>query len=89
MSIKPTNPTRLPPPTRDDVIHLAGDVDDDVVTAILGTGATYVEVEEAVKWALGNAEELPKQARRLSPAAEAVYGILASDPAFLGDDSER
>ena len=71
------------PLTHDDVIRLVGDVDDAVGTAILATGATYVDVEEAVKWATGDAEQLGKSGRGLSPAAEAVLDILMADPAYL------
>jgi len=75
--------------SRDDVIHLVGDVDDVVVTAILATGATYGEIEEARKWAAGDAADLAKQGRTLSPAAEAVYDILAADPGLLDPETER
>ena len=75
--------------THDDVIHLVGDVEDVVVTAILATGALYGEIEEAQKRAAGDAADLAKQGRTLSPAAEAVYDILTSDPAFLDPDTER
>lgn len=81
--------TTRPLLTRDDIIHLVGDADDALVTAIIQTGATYVEVEEAVKWASGDAEDLGKEEREFSLAAEAVYDILASDPAFLGVDRDR
>jgi hypothetical protein len=37
-------------PSRQDILHLMGEVDDAVVTAILTTGASYVEIEEAVNW---------------------------------------
>jgi len=64
------------------VVRLAGDLDDIVVAAILGTGATYVEIEEAVKWATGDAEDLGKSGQTLSAAAASVYDILTADPAY-------
>lgn len=78
-----------PPVTRADVVHLAGDVDDATVAAILGTNASYTEIEEAVRWAGGDAEQLGKAGRGLSPAAEAVYDILTSDPTFSPPDRDR
>lgn len=74
---------------RADVVLLVGDVEDSLVTAILATGASYAEIEEAAKWAEGNAETLGKTGRTLSPAAEAVYDILVADPTFLGLKRER
>ena len=70
------------PPTHAEVIHLVGDLDDGVIASILATKASYVEIEEAVKWATGDAELLDKQARAMSPAVEAVYDILMADPAY-------
>lgn len=72
-------------PTRDQIISLIGDVDDATVVAILGTGASYVEIEEAARWAGGEAiaaiERVP-----LSRAASAVYDILVTLPAFAASE---
>lgn len=70
------------PPSHAEVASLVGDVDDSVIAAIVGTGATYLEIEEAVKWATGEAEELGKSGHVLSPAAAAVYDILMADPSY-------
>ena len=78
----PTQAVGPPPASRTDVVRLVGDLDDIVVAAILGTGATYVEIEEAVKFAMGDAELLGKTGHQLSPAAAAVYDILMADPAY-------
>lgn len=59
--------------SHDEVIRLVGDVDDVVVTAILATGALYWEIEEAQKWAAGDAADLAKQGRKLSPAAGTAF----------------
>ncbi len=75
--------------TRADVTSLAGDLDDATVAAVIATKATYVEIEEAVKWASGDAEQLGKSGRDLSPAAEAVYDILMADPTFEPPDADR
>ncbi len=85
-SISPRNKTR---PTHDDIVHLVGDVDDATVVAIEATRATHTEIEEAVKWASGDAEQLGKAGRQLSAAAEAVYNILLTDPSFGPPERER
>jgi hypothetical protein len=80
---------KLPALTRAEVIHVLGGVDDTAVSAILQTGATYQELEEAQIWALGDIADLGKEGHELSPAAAAVYDILMSDPAFLENERER
>jgi hypothetical protein len=70
------------PVGHDDVVHLVGDLDNTVIIAILGTRATYGEIEEAVRWATGDAEQLGKMGHPLSPAAASVYDILVADPSF-------
>lgn len=52
-------------------------------------GQPIPEIEEAVRWASGDAEHLGKSGRSLSPAAGAVYDILSSDPAFLAGAGPR
>ncbi|GEM_PF-2312503 len=80
----PTPPAHAPKTlSRDDLVHLVGDLDDTALSAILETGASYVEVEEAVKAVIGNAEDLARLRRALSARAEAVYDILMTEPAFL------
>jgi hypothetical protein len=74
------------PPSRDEVVRLVGDVDDAVVAAIVATGATYIEIEEAVNWLSGDPEGLARLGRSLSPAAQAVCDILAADPMFAADE---
>ena len=75
--------------THADVTHLTGDLEDATVAAILATKATYVEIDEAVKWASGDAEQLGKSGRELSAAAEAVYDILTADPTFEPPEADR
>jgi hypothetical protein len=89
MSKRTETAMKTPALTHDDVVHLSGDLEDAVISAILHAGATYREVEEAVKWAIGDAEALGKEGRQLSAAAQVVYDILVSDPVFLGIRRER
>ena len=81
--------TTFPALTRAEVIHVLGDVDDAIVAAILETGATYGELEEAQIRALGDIAELGKEGHELSSAAAAVYDILMNDPTFLEMERER
>lgn len=76
-------------PTRADIVHLVGDVEDATLAAIEATRATYAQIGEAVKWATGDAEQLGKAGRTLSAPAEAVYNILLTDPAFTPAERER
>jgi hypothetical protein len=85
----PISHARANAPRRQDVIHLAGDLDDAAIVAILATGASYLEIEEAVKWAGGDSEQLAKAGRTLTPPAQRVYDILVTDPGFVPPGPER
>ena len=87
----PSSRSRDPskPATRDEIAHLVGDVEDATVAAIEATGATYREVDEAARWAAGDAERLGKAGRTLSAMAHAVYNILLSEPSFGPPARER
>lgn len=56
--------------SHDDVTHLIGDVEESVIASILATSATYLEVEQALKW-LDEGAELPRlNVHGLTPTAE-------------------
>ena len=77
-------------PSSDDIVRLAGDLDDETVAEVMATGATFADVEQAVMWAIGNAETLAKSGHALSGLSAVVYDILISDPAFVPlDERER
>jgi len=80
--------TRASHLTRDDVAHLIGDLDDSVIAAIIATGATYAEIEQALKWVAAGAEEPRLNAHGLTPTAELVCDILLTSAEF-GDDEAR
>jgi hypothetical protein len=82
---QPASTKSAPPPTYGDVVHLVGDLDETTVTAIVATGASYVDIETAVKWATGDAEQLDKSHRDMSREAKAVYDILIADPAYAAE----
>lgn len=67
---------------REEVDHLVGHLEDATIAVILATGATYEEIEQALKWTGGGAEDPHLNAHGLTPTAELVCDILLSDPAF-------
>ncbi len=85
MKTKTVHPEKNSAPTRAEIIGLVGDIDDATVMAILRTGASYVEIEEAARWAGGEAIPVVEPAPLTGPAA-AVYDILLADPTFAPAD---
>jgi hypothetical protein len=81
--------TRSTALTPAEVTHLVGDLDDATITAILLTGATYSDVEQACMWALGDVGERGREGQEPGAVATAVYDILMSDPTFLGIEREE
>ena len=68
--------------SHDDVAHLIGDLEDSTVAAILATGASYVDIEQAVKWLEAGSEELRLNSHGLTPKGEMVCDILLTSGAF-------
>lgn len=71
---------------RKDIAHLVGDLEDGTIAAILASGATYAEIEQALKWIGGGREEPRLNSEGLSARAEMVYDILVSDAAYNEDE---
>jgi len=67
---------------RDDVAHLVGDLEDSTVAAILATGASYADIEQAVKWLEAGSGEPRLNAHGLTPTGEMVCDILLTSGAF-------
>ncbi|MDQ7246943.1 hypothetical protein [Dongia sedimenti] len=88
--MKATSETRPRPQHLEakDVAHLVGDLEHATIAAILATGATYAEIEQALKWLGGGHEEPRLNSEGLSPTAEIVYDILLADPAY-DEDSDQ
>jgi hypothetical protein len=63
---------------RDDIRKSLGELEDPVVVALLATGATHEEFEEAVAWARGESDVVGEMERPLSGAVAAVYDILTN-----------
>ena len=66
-------------PTRDDVIHLLGDISDHKVVEILETGATLEQLEEAAAWLAGESDVMGEERLPLTGAAAKAYEIIARD----------
>lgn len=73
--------------SHDDVARLVGDVDETVIASILATGASYAEIEQALKWLGPDAEGRRLDALGLTPTAELFYDIQRSSTQFNGDES--
>jgi len=65
--------------TKAELIHLVGDIDDIRLEQILELTPNVAEVEEAVLWADGQADELEKVGYSLSGKPAAIFEILTAD----------
>lgn len=68
--------------TRRQVAAIVGPIADAKATAIIATGATLSELEQAVAWASGESDVMGKLHRRVSPTVGAVYDILTAEEKF-------
>lgn len=66
------------PLTRDEVKRIVGGIEDSKIAAIIATGATKAELEEAAGWALGESDILGKLQRHASPRVAQLYEILSA-----------
>ncbi len=65
------------PPSYDEIARIIGRRDDDVIAAIIATGASASEIHEAVIWTLGDSEQMAELRRPLTGTVADVYDILA------------
>jgi hypothetical protein len=65
--------------TRDDLLHLFGDIDERKVLDILALHPTIAEIEEASLWAAGDDDVLAKRGHPRSPTAAGIVDILVAD----------
>ncbi len=79
---------RLQHLSRDDIVHLVGDLEDATIAAVLATGATYREIEQALKWAGARPDEPRLDSEGMTPRAEQVFDIILSDPTYAEEDPE-
>lgn len=64
--------------TAEQIRQSLGDMGVDKVAAIIATGATPEEFEEALAWAAGESDVMGEMEKPLTGAAAAVYDILVS-----------
>lgn len=74
--------------SHEDVVGLVGDLEDGTIAAILATGATYEEIEQALKWAGVGPDEPRLDSHGMTPTAEQVFEILLSDPAYAEEERD-
>jgi len=55
-----------------------GDMGEDKVAAIIATGASLAEFEEALAWAAGESDVMGEMEKPLTGAAAEVYAILVA-----------
>ena len=72
--------SRPRPATLAEIRHMVGDVEAAKLEAILATGATPGEIEQAMAWVAGESDVMGGELERpLSGPVAAVYEILASE----------
>jgi hypothetical protein len=67
------------PITREDIVHLFGEVDDLRIGEILAVGASYEQLEEAAMWVASADDVTSKLRRPLSGVVAALYEIMTRD----------
>ncbi len=68
--------------TASDVLEILGPMPDERIAAILATGATVRELEEAAAWATGESDVMGELRRPVSGPVADVYDILTADEAY-------
>jgi hypothetical protein len=66
------------PATLAEIRQMVGDVEAAKLEAILATGATPGQVEEAIAWAAGESDVMGNERRPLSGRVAAAYDILTT-----------
>ena len=74
------------PLSHDTVVRIAGDVSDAKAVAIIASGASLDELEQAVAWASLEDDVMGKERRTLTGIVAELYEILTADEA---DEDER
>jgi hypothetical protein len=88
MSTAPSLPPQSGHLSHDDIVRIVGDLEDGTISAILATGASYAEIEQALKWTGGGREEPRLNAEGLTPRAELVCDILLADPSYTAAEPD-
>jgi hypothetical protein len=81
--MKIPSPTML---TREGVICICGAIPDWKVTKIIGTGASFTDVQTAATWPQGESDIMGEQGRVCSSRARQVYEILLAEDDIWNDE---
>ena len=73
-------------PTHDDLRRLCGDVADWKLIAIVETGASLEDIEEAVEWVSGADDVMGEARKQLSGRVADVFAILVTDGELVEED---
>lgn len=65
--------------TREDIRHVFGELDDNLVANILAVQPTYRELSDAAIWVRGDGDLIAREHRELSANALAVAELFAQD----------
>ena len=71
--------------TASEAVDILGPMPDARIAAILATGATIEQLEEAAAWAAGESDVMGEMRRPVSGPVAAVYEILTADEALAED----
>lgn len=74
------------PLTAELIAESLGEISDAKMAAVLATGATVEEFEEALAWATGESDVMGELEKRLDGTAALVYDILTSEEQFPEDE---
>lgn len=67
------------------VIEIVGPLTDARVMAVIATGATIEQIEEAAAWADGESDVMGELRLRAAPAVIAVYEVLRDEQRYAED----
>jgi hypothetical protein len=71
--------------TAGDAVEILGALPDERIAAILATGVTVRQLEEAAAWAAGESDVMGHMRRPVSGPVAAVYDILTANEAYAED----
>ena len=66
-------------PTRDDVLHLCGDLDDETIVAILALEPSHEDLEEVAAWLAGESDLMGEERLPLAGRAGRIYELIAPE----------
>jgi hypothetical protein len=77
---------RAPELTHEEVTRICGDLEERKVAAILATGASLAELEEAIAWATGESDVMGEARLPVAGTVAQLYDILVEGEDLWGDE---